>query len=133
MAPLFNQIGSGEIKKLYGRVISTKQASGKFSAYTDISVSVEQRAKGEGEQYAPSLIVSALTVDDSIEKGDKVAIEGVLKTREYNDKTYYQMSPFVIFPVTVLEKAGEGNAPAATTKKTTKSAAPVADDDDADF
>jgi len=129
MAPLFNQIGSGEIKKLYGRVISTKQAGGKFSAYTDISVSVEQRAKEEGEQYAPSLIVTALTLDDSIEKGDKVAIEGVLKTREYNDKTYYQMSPFVIFPVTVLEKAGEGNAPAATT---TKKKAPLADDD-ADF
>jgi hypothetical protein len=130
MAPLFNQIGSGEIKKLFGRVISTKQANGKFSAYTDISVSVEQRAKEEGEQYAPSLIVTALTLDDSIEKGDKVVIEGVLKTREYNDKTYYQMSPFVILPVTVVEKAGQGQAPAA--KTATKSAAPAIEDD-ADF
>lgn len=129
MAPLFNQIGSGEIKKLYGRVISTKQASGKFSAYTDISVSVDQRAKEEGEQYAPSIIVTALTLDDSIEKGDKVIIEGVLKTREYNNKTYYQMSPFVILPVTVVEKAGQGQAPAATTK----SAAPAQDDLDDDF
>ncbi|MCA2593999.1 MAG: hypothetical protein IM526_02410 [Microcystis sp. M38BS1] len=132
MAPLFSAIGSGEIKKLYGRVISTKQASGKFSAYTDISVSVEQRAKEEGEQYAPSLIVTALTLDDSIEKGDKVIIEGVLKTREYNDKTYYQMSPFVILPVTVVEKAGQqGQAPAA--KTVTKSAAPAQDDLDEDF
>ena len=129
MAPLFNQIGSGEIKKLYGRVISTKQASGKFSAYTDISVSVEQRAKEEGEQYAPSIIVTALTLDDTVEKGDKVIIEGVLKTREYNDKTYYQMSPFVILPVTVVEKAGQGQSPAATTK----SAAPAQYDLDDDF
>lgn len=126
MAPLFNQIGSGEIKKLYGRVISTKQASGKFSAYTDISVSVDQRAKEEGEQYAPSIIVTALTLDDSIEKGDKVIIEGVLKTREYNNKTYYQMSPFVILPVTVVEKAGQAQAPAAPTK----SAAPIVEDDE---
>lgn len=126
MAPLFNQIGSGDIKKLYGRVISTKQASGKFSDYTDISVSVDQRAKEEGEQYAPSLIVTALTLDDSIEKGDKVIIEGLLKTREYNGKTYYQMSPFVILPVTVVEKAGQGQAPAATTK----SAAPIVEDDE---
>jgi hypothetical protein len=128
MAPLFNQIGSGEIKKLYGRVINTKQASGKFSAYTDISVSVEQRAKEEGEQYAPSLIVTALTLDDSIEKGDKVIIEGVLKTREYNDKTYYQLSPFVILPVTVVEKAGQQGQTTAT-----KSAAPAVEDDSDDF
>lgn len=133
MAPLFNQIGSGEIKKLYGRVISTKQASGKFSDYTDISVSVDQRAKEDGEQYAPSIIVTALTLDDSIEKGDKVVIEGVLKTREYNGKTYYQMSPFVILPVTVVERAGQGQAPAATTKAATKSAAPAQDDLDEDF
>ena len=132
MAPLFNQIGSGEIKKLYGRVISTKQASGKFSAYTDISVSVEQRAKEEGEQYAPSLIITALTLDDSIEKGDKVIIEGVLKTREYNDKTYYQLSPFVILPVTVVEKAVQGQAP-ATTRTVTTSATPAQDDLDEDF
>jgi hypothetical protein len=132
MAPLFNQIGSGEIKKLYGRVISTKQASGKFSAYTDISVSVEQRAKEESEQYAPTLIVTALTLDDSIEKGDKVIIEGVLKTREYNDKTYYQLSPFVILPVTVVEKAGQ-QGQTTTTKTATKSAAPAVEDDDADF
>jgi hypothetical protein len=129
MAPLFNQIGSGEIKKLYGRVISTKQASGKFSAYTDISVSVEQRAKEDGEQYAPSIIVTALTLDDSIEKGDKVIIEGVLKTREYNDKTYYQLSPFVILPVTVVEKAGQQGQTNAT-KTATKSAAPAVEDDE---
>lgn len=131
MAPLFNQIGSGEIKKLYGRVISTKQASGKFSAYTDISVSVDQRAKEDGEQYAPSIIVTALTLDDSIEKGDKVVIEGVLKTREYNGKTYYQMSPFVILPVTVVERASQSQT--STTKTATKSAAPAQDDLDDDF
>ena len=133
MAPLFNQIGSGEIKKLYGRVISTKQASGKFSAYTDISVSVEQRTKEEGEQYAPSLIVTALTLDDSIDKGDKVIIEGVLKTREYNEKTYYQLSPFVILPVTVVEKAGQQGQATAAKTAITKSAAPAQDDLDEDF
>ena len=132
-ANLFSPVGSGLVQKFFGRVTGTKQASGNFSEYTDVSVSVNTAAKAAGEQYAPSIFISALTTDDSIEKGDKVVIEGILTSRLYHDKTYYQLSPFQIFPVAILEKAGEGNAPAATTKKTTKSSAPLADDDDADF
>jgi hypothetical protein len=53
-------------------------------------------------------------------------IEGILTSREYNGKTYYQLSPFQLFPIVVLEKAGQGQAPAATTK----SAAPAVEDDE---
>ena len=131
MAQLFSPIGSGLVQKFFGRVTSTKQANGNFSEYTDVSVSVNTAAKRDGEQYAPSIFISALTTDDSIEKGDKVVIEGILTSRVYNEKTYYQLSPFQIFPIVVLEKAGDGAAPAA--KTSTKSAAPAQDDDSDDF
>ncbi len=114
MAPLFSAIGSGKVEKFFGRVTGTKQASGNFSEYTDVSVSVNTAAKSEGQQYAPSIFISALTTDDSIEKGDQVAIEGILTSRVYNEKTYYQLSPFQIFPITVLKKASEGQAAAKT-------------------
>ena len=131
MAPLFSAIGSGKVEKFFGRVTGTKQANGNFAQYTDVSVSVNTAAKRDGEQYAPSIFISALTTDDSIEKGDKVVIEGILTSREYNGKTYYQLSPFSIFPLTVLEKAGQGQAPAATTTRTVATSAVV--DDDSDF
>jgi|NOAtaT_6_FD_contig_81_2709423_length_1051_multi_2_in_0_out_0_2 hypothetical protein len=128
MAPLFSAIGSGKVEKFFGRVTGTKQANGNFSEYTDVSVSVNTAAKRDGEQYAPSIFISALTTDDSIEKGDKVVIEGILTSREYNGKTYYQLSPFQLFPIVVLEKAKDGAA--TTTKTATKSAAPAVEDDE---
>lgn len=131
MAPLFAQIGSGKIEHYCGRVIKDlEQAGGRFSAYYNISVSVDQRPKADGEQYAPSLIIQALTSDDSIGKGDKVVIQGTLQSNESNGKTYYKFNPFVVLPTVVVEKAGQ-SATAATTKSATVKRDEV--DDDSDF
>ena len=127
MTALFNSLNSGEIKSFYGRVSSTKAAAGKFEGFVKVSVAVETGYPKGAAQYNPSIFIDATTSDESIEKGDKVVIQGMLKSREYNDKTYYELNPFCMLPIVVVEKAGQG-APAATTKSAAVTN-DVADDD----
>ncbi len=130
MAPLFNQIGSGEVKEYVGYVRTSRPAIGDdFAGYANLGVSVNTAAKG-AEQYAPSVFLSVHSDDESIGIGDKVLVKGLLKSRtdESGEKTYYSLDRYTLFPVVVLEKAKAKDA--ATTKTATKSAAPAVEDDE---
>ena len=136
MATLFPQINSALVQEFVGYVRTIKAAYGDdFANYSDLGVSVNTGKKGAGQQYAPSEFISALTDDNSIKEGDKVVIKGLLSSRtsDKNDKTYYSLDRYTLFPVIVLEKAKPRDGATTNTKTTTKSAAPVADDDDEDF